>query len=277
MSLSQNSPRSDSPDAIETVRIAGVDFHVLSEEQCVERVFSELRRGHGGWIVTANLDHLRRSQSGSDYARLIRQADLVVADGMPIVWAAALQGTPLPERVAGSDLVSSLARQAARDGRSLFLLGGDPGMAESAGRILTRANPGLRLAGCFCPTPGFENRPADSEAIERMLLERRPDIVYVALGSPKQEILIERCRRLIPSAWWIGVGISFSYLAGELKRPPTWLQRLGGEWILRLVQEPRRMSKRYLVQGIPFALSLLGRSALHRVTGGEPQSRGRPD
>jgi N-acetylglucosaminyldiphosphoundecaprenol N-acetyl-beta-D-mannosaminyltransferase len=260
--------------AIETVEIAGVAFHALSEAECVSHVFSELRRGQGGWIVTANLDHLRRCQGGSDYASLIRKADLVVADGMPIVWASILQGTPLPERVAGSDLVSSLARQAAVDGRSLFLMGGDPGTAEDAGRILMAVNAGLRLAGCFSPPHGFEKRAADQKEIERHLRESKPDIVYVALGSPKQELLIERYRSLLPSAWWIGVGISFSYLAGRLKRPPVWLRRVGGEWVLRLLQEPGRMSQRYLVQGIPFALALLGRAALSRVVGPRSGSAG---
>ncbi len=250
-----------------TVTIAGVAFHALSEADCVSHVFSELGNEHGGWIVTANLDHLRRCQGASDYAVLIGKADLVVADGMPIVWASSLQGTPLPERVAGSDLVSSLARQAAIDHRSLFLLGGDPGTAEAAGKVLTERNPGLRLAGCFSPPHGFEKCAADQQEIERRLRDSRPDIIYVALGSPKQELLIERYRSLLPGAWWIGVGISFSYLAGRLKRPPMWLRRTGGEWVLRLMQEPRRMSRRYLIEGIPFAVLLLGRAALRRVTG----------
>ena len=217
--------------------------------------------------MTANLDHLRRSQGRSSYASLVRRADLVLADGMPIVWAAALKGTPLPERVAGSDLVSSLAERAAIDGHSLFLLGGDPGTAEAAGNVLTQNNPELRIAGCLSPAHGFENRAEDADEIERRLLAANPDIIYVALGSPKQEILIDHYRILLPSAWWIGVGISFSYLAGKVKRPPVWLQRSGGEWIHRLLQEPRRMSNRYLVQGIPFAVWLLGGALLERMTG----------
>lgn len=251
----------------ETVRVGGIDFHALSEAECVMHVIGEIQRKRGGWVVTANLDHVRRAQGEGSYASLIRQADLLVADGMPIIWAAALQGTPLPERVAGSNLVSSLSRSAAIKGQSVFLLGGDPGTAEAAGEILTRINPGLRLAGCYCPMPGFEKRTGDLEAIRKNLLAAQPDIVYVALGSPKQELLIERFRKLLPSAWWIGVGISFSFLAGDLKRAPIWLQRIGGEWIFRLIQEPGRMSKRYLVQGIPFALALLGKAAFYRLTG----------
>ncbi len=253
--------------AIDAVQIAGVTFHAVSEAECVSLVFLELGNGQGGWIVTANLDHLRRCQGGSDYAELISKADLVVADGMPIVWASSLQGTPLPGRVAGSDLVSSLARQAMIDDRSLFLLGGDPGTAEAAGEVLTERNPGLRLAGCFSPRHGFEKRAADQQEIERRLRDSQPDIVYVALGSPKQEFLIERYRSLLPGAWWIGVGISFSYLADRLKRPPMWLRRTGGEWVMRLVQEPRRMSRRYLMEGVPFAILLLGKSVLSRITG----------
>jgi N-acetylglucosaminyldiphosphoundecaprenol N-acetyl-beta-D-mannosaminyltransferase len=249
------------------VRVGGVDFHALSEAECVMYIIGEIQSGRGGWVVTANLDHVRRSQGESSYASLMRKADLVVADGMPIIWAAALQGTRLPGRVAGSNLVSSLARSAAIKSQSVFLLGGDPGTAETAGEVLIQENPGLRIAGCHCPMPGFEKRPGDMETIRQKLTAARPDIVYVALGSPKQELLIERYRRLLPSTWWIGVGISFSFLAGDLRRAPIWLQRIGGEWILRLIQEPGRMSKRYLVHGIPFALSLLGKAAFRRVTG----------
>lgn len=254
--------------AVATVEIAGIHFHAVTESQCVTHVMQQLGRGCGGWIVTANLDHLRRLQNGSHYARVIRDADLVVADGMPIIWAAAIQGTPLPERVAGSDLVSSLAEGASSHGRSVFLLGGDPGVAEAAARVLMQRNGGLRIAGWHYPQAGFEQVPEEVELMRRKLANTRPDIVYVALGSPKQEMLIERSRDLLPAAWWIGVGISFSYLAGTVRQPPQWLRRVGGEWVLRLMQEPRRMAVRYLVRGIPFALWLFGQSIWRRLTGG---------
>lgn len=263
----------DAMTGVDIVEVASVRFHAATETQCVANVMQQLERGRGGWIVTANLDHLRRLRPGNPYVRVISEADFIVADGMPILWAAAIQGTPLPERVAGSDLVSSLAQGACRHGRSLFLLGGDPGVAEAACRVLVKRNPGLRIVGWHYPAPGFQHRPEEIELIRRKLSSARPDIVYVALGSPKQERFIASNRALLPAAWWIGVGISFSYLAGALRQPPPWLRRIGGEWILRLIQEPRRMAVRYLVRGMPFAVWLFGRSVWLRLTGGAGRLR----
>ena len=184
---------------------------------------------------------------------------------MPLIWASRLQGTPLPERVAGSDLVPGLSAAAAERGRCVYLLGGSPGTAEAAAAVLLRRTPDLRIAGSACPPMGFEHdERALGEVIEN-LVSARPDIVYVALGSPKQELLIDRARSLLPATWWMGVGISFSYLCGHVHRAPRWMQAIGLEWLHRLTQEPGRLAKRYLLQGIPFAVALLGEAMTHRV------------
>ncbi len=126
--------------------------------------------------------------------------------------------------------------------------------------------PGLRIAGTFFPEFGFENDPAQLDAIHHLLQASKPDMVYVALGSPKQEKLIDRLRMDFPNMWWMGIGISLSFISGEVQRAPLWVQRLGLEWIHRLSQEPRRLAKRYLVDGIPFAIQLLAGSALRRLS-----------
>jgi N-acetylglucosaminyldiphosphoundecaprenol N-acetyl-beta-D-mannosaminyltransferase len=255
-------PRSALPAA--TVSLLGHRFHALTEAQTLTTIIDALSRGEGGWVVTANLDHLRRLRSDPDYAALCRQSSLVVADGMPLIWAAALQGTPLPERVAGSSMIDTLSAKAGEAGRSIFLLGGAPGTAETAARILQQRYAGLHVAGMHCPPPGFEQDPSEWQAITDKLQQARPDIVFVALGSPKQERLIERMRPMLPETWWLGVGVSFSFVAGHVHRAPPWMQRLGLEWVHRLAQEPRRLARRYLVEGVPFAVELLVRSALSR-------------
>jgi N-acetylglucosaminyldiphosphoundecaprenol N-acetyl-beta-D-mannosaminyltransferase len=184
---------------------------------------------------------------------------------MPLIWASRLQGTPLPARVAGSDLIWSLTERAAREGCSVFLLGGNPGAAEAAAAEFTRRFPALRVAGHYCPPVGFENDPVQAAAIDAMLAAARPDIVYVGLGAPKQERLITRLRPLLPAAWFLGIGISFSFVTGEVRRAPRWMQVAGLEWAHRLVQEPRRLAKRYLVHGLPFAAKLLAVSAWRGV------------
>jgi len=242
-----------------TVRLHGVAVHAITERQCVNYIMDQLVMDQGGWVVTPNLDHLRRLVRDESFAGLCADATLMVADGMPLVWASWLQGTPLPQRVAGSSLISTLTAAAAQHGKLIFLLGGDAGTADQAAEVLRRRYPGLQVAGTYYPPMGFESDPEAMADLAETLRRARPDIVFVALGSPKQEQLITRLRREVPefaSTWWLGVGISFSFLCGRVERAPRWLQVMGLEWLHRLVQEPKRLAKRYLVQGIPFAVVL---------------------
>ena len=154
------------------------------------------------------------------------------------------------------------ATKSAKRGLSVFLLGGSPGAAEGAAAVLGERYPSLTVAGTYCPPHGFEQDEAELKRIERAVVEANPAIVFVGLGSPKQERLIERLRERLPGAWWLGVGVSFSFLCGQVRRAPRWMQVIGLEWVHRLAQEPRRLARRYLVEGLPFAAWLLGRSAL---------------
>lgn len=260
------------PTRFPIVRLAGVPLHAVTSRRSVAHVMSELDAGRGGWVVTPNLDYLRRLVRDRTFRELCRDADLAVADGMPLVWASRLQGTPLPERVAGSDLISSFASAAAHDGRSIFLLGGNPGAADDAARVLQQRNPGLTIAGTHCPPMGFESQPEQIEALTDALRQAQPDLIFVGLGSPKTELWINRLRTVAPDAWWIGVGISFSFLSGEVSRAPRWMQASGLEWCHRLAQEPRRLVRRYLVDGLPFAAQLMAGSARARLFGGAARS-----
>lgn len=251
------------------LQLHGVTFDAITEQACIGRVISTLAAERGGWIITSNLDHLYRAQYDAEFRAMLDEADLVVADGMPLIWASRLQGEPLPERVAGSTMVSSLAQAAAAHGRSIFLLGGEPGVAEEAAAKLTTRYPALRIAGQFCPPMGFETDEKQMRQLRDALQAAQPDIVYVALGSPKQERLIRQLRAEFPDTWWIGVGISLSFLAGRVRRAPRWVQKLGLEWVHRLAQEPRRLARRYLVDGLPFACRLFAVAALRRLRPGE--------
>jgi N-acetylglucosaminyldiphosphoundecaprenol N-acetyl-beta-D-mannosaminyltransferase len=251
-------------EPFDTVELCGVRLHKVTQAGCVAQVMEALAAGRGGWVVTPNLDHLRRLQSDAEFRALYAQADLRVADGMPLVWASALRGERLPERVAGSDLIFSLSEAAAGAGRSVFLLGGDAGTAEGAAAELRRRNPQLRVAGTHYPPPGFEADPAAVAAMRAAVVQAAPDVVFVALGSPRQERLIAELRGELPRAWWLGVGISFSFAAGAVRRAPPWVRRSGLEWVHRLAQEPRRLARRYLVDGLPFAARLLVSSAWAR-------------
>lgn len=247
------------------VEIAGVELHAITEQETIDHVFAELDDGRGGTVVTPNLDHLHRCGRDLQFHALVSEADLAVPDGMPLIWASRLQGTPLPERVAGSNLITSLNGAAAARGRSVYLLGGSPGAAEGAACVLQERFPGIRIVGIHVPPMGFERSKKLCGDIEQALVAARPDIVWVALGAPKQERAIARLRPLLPATWWLGVGNSFSFLAGQVERAPPWMQRSGLEWVHRLVQEPGKLWRRYIVVGVPFGMRLLAGSVVKGV------------
>jgi N-acetylglucosaminyldiphosphoundecaprenol N-acetyl-beta-D-mannosaminyltransferase len=247
------------------VELNGVELHAVTEAQVIDHILHEVSEGRGGVVVTPNLDHMRRYAQDLTFGALIAEADLVVADGMPLIWASRLQGTPLPERIPGSNLISTLSSAAGKQNRSIFLLGGDLGTADGAATALRSRFPWVKIAGTHFPPFGFEQDAQQWSTIIQTLSDTKPDIVYVALGSPKQEKLIDKLREVLPGAWWIGVGNSFSFLAGHVKRAPVWMQRTGLEWVHRLFQEPRRLFRRYLIVGIPFASLLLIRATLHGI------------
>ncbi len=249
---------------LDQITLRGVHLHAVTEAQCVDYLISELDHQRGGWVITPNLDHMRRAGSDPEFKQMLDEADVVVADGTPLIWASKLQGTPLPERVAGSALVWSLAEAAAIHNRSLYLLGGDPGAADKAAEVLKNRYPDLKIAGTDCPPMGFDQDPDAMQQVVQKVLDTRPDIVYVGLGSPKQERLIRQVRVKLPHVWWLGVGISLSFIAGDVKRAPRWVQRIGLEWLHRLFQEPGRLAKRYLVHGLPFAARLLLGAVINR-------------
>jgi N-acetylglucosaminyldiphosphoundecaprenol N-acetyl-beta-D-mannosaminyltransferase len=245
-----------------TIPILGIPVHSTTLEQAAEHVVRSSVGGTGGWVITPNLDILRRTARDPSFRELYDQSTLRLADGMPLVWASRLRRTPLPERVAGSDLIFRLVAKAAEQGASIFLLGGNPGAAEKTAEILTAKHPALKIAGIACPEFGFEKDPAKLDALTQSLIAARPNIVLVALGSPKQEHLILHLRTKLPAAWFLGIGITFSFVAGEVQRAPVWMRRVGLEWSHRLLQEPRRLAKRYLIDGLPFAAYLFAKSAL---------------
>lgn len=255
------------------MRLMGAPMGVVTEAHAVHAIIAAAEAGEGHWTITANLDHLRRYHRHPAEQSLIDEADLVVADGMPLIWASRLAGEPLPERVSGSRMVWSICEIAAVQGQSVFLLGGDPGVAERAASIFQARYPGLEIAGTACPRLGFENDPHELERIRREVTAAAPRIVFVALGFPKQDLLIRALRGSVPHASFLGVGISLSYVTGDVPRAPDWICELGLEWAYRLSREPTpRLARRYLVDGMPFGVRLMASAARHRARRGRPNA-----
>jgi N-acetylglucosaminyldiphosphoundecaprenol N-acetyl-beta-D-mannosaminyltransferase len=248
------------------MRLMGAPMDVVTEAHAVQAIVdaAEARRGH--WTITANLDHLRRYHCEPVAKELLDEADLVVADGMPLIWASRVAGEPLPERVSGSTMVWSICEAARARRQSVFLLGGDPGVAERAADVFRDRYPGLDIAGTACPPIGFEHDQQQLERLHRRVIEATPQIVFVALGFTKQDLLIRALRRSLPHASFLGVGISLSYATGAVSRAPDWICNLGLEWAYRLSQEPTRiLTRRYIVDGLPFAPRLMLSAAWHRL------------
>ena len=247
------------------VRIAGIELDRLDEAGAVEHIMRAAALGQGGWVATPNVDICRSAGKDPALRGLVARASLAVPDGMPLLWAARLRGTPLPERVTGASLIFSVSAAAARNARSIYLLGGEPGVPDRAGAKLTQRFRGLVIAGTDAPPVGFDATEEGVETVRARLLAAAPDIVFVGLGFPKQERLIVRLAPSLPAAWFVACGAAIPFAAGAVPRAPLWMQKTGMEWAFRLLTEPRRLFRRYLVDDLPFATALLVAAAAERL------------
>ncbi|GAA2524416.1 WecB/TagA/CpsF family glycosyltransferase [Pilimelia columellifera] len=244
------------------VSVGDVPLHRYTEDQVVAAVREALGRDEGGWIVTPNVDILRQARRHPAARQHLDDATVVVADGMPLVWASRIAGTPLPERVCGANLIWSLTAALATDGRSVYLLGGSPDADGPSGAVraaerLRAAHPGLRIAGAHSPGYGFDQRPDELSATLDAVVGARPDLVLVGLGFPRQEAIIAMLRPRLPGTWFLGCGAAINFVAGDRSRAPRWMQRAGLEWAHRLTSEPGRLASRYLRHDLPYVCRLL--------------------
>ena len=216
--------------------ILGVAFDALTLDEAEERADALLRARRGGYIVTANPEIVLHSREDAAYAAAVNGADLVLADGVGDLYAARILGTPLPERVAGSDLTPRLLSRLAERGGSVFLYGARPGVAERAGEALRSACPGLRIAGT---ENGYIS---DETALFTALDKEQPDLLLLGLGVPRQELWMAQNRQRT-NAVMIGVGGLLDVFAGDIPRAPEAWQKLGLEWLYRLLREPKRIKR----------------------------------
>ena len=236
--------------------ISGVPIDDVTMPEALDRIeqFITIGRATGKThqIATVNADFVIKAQNDPELRRILQESDMATADGMPLVWGARRLGVPLKGRVTGADLVPALAARAAEKKFSLFLLGAAPGIAASAAKIMQERNPGLIIAGVLAPPMKslFEMDPAVLETIRAA----KPDVLLVAFGNPKQEKWINMHARDLRVPVMIGIGATLDFIAGIVKRAPPWMQKSGMEWLFRLLQEPRRMWKRYMIDMTGFAV-----------------------
>jgi N-acetylglucosaminyldiphosphoundecaprenol N-acetyl-beta-D-mannosaminyltransferase len=193
-----------------------------------------------------------QAQKDQEFFRILNRAQLSVPDGMWVVYASRFLGTPLKENVKGRILVIHLCRQASELGHSVFLLGGEPGVAAQAAEVLKNQFPDLKVAGTLAPPFGFDQKQSENDTVIEKLRQAKPDILFVGLGAPKQDKWIANnlAKTGIPVA--LGIGCTFDVISGKVKEAPRWMTEVGLEWLFRLTREPGRLWVRYLIRDPQF-------------------------
>jgi N-acetylglucosaminyldiphosphoundecaprenol N-acetyl-beta-D-mannosaminyltransferase len=266
---SQAGGDADAPKARQgrrTVELLGIMIDSVTRDEAFAIIDERIAGRVPGFVVTPNVDHVCRCHEDDRFRAAYGNSFLVLPDGVPVMWASRLLGTPLREKISGSDLVVWLSAHAAACGHSLFLFGAAEGVAAQAAAVLQQRNPGLTIAGTYSPPLGFHTDPkANAEAVRR-IRESQADVCMLALGSPKQEIWMNEHCEACSVPVMIGVGAGLDFVAGKSKRAPRWAQRTGLEWAWRLCHEPRRLWRRYLVDDMLF-FRLLWRELWRRKRG----------
>jgi len=241
-------------DRINRLALLGIPVDNVNMEEMLEGVIDMTEQFQSDQknrlIATANVDFLvnahKKKGANGKLLSILRNADMVTADGMPLIWLSKLIGSPLKERVTGSDMVPALAGSAAENGKSIYLLGGKKGSAKETAEILKRENLGLKIAGINAPMINLDDVQENKNIIARINISN-PDILLIALGNPKQELWFERYCQYLRVPVSIGVGGTFEFISGITSRAPVWAQKSGLEWVYRITQDPKRLIKRYAV------------------------------
>jgi N-acetylglucosaminyldiphosphoundecaprenol N-acetyl-beta-D-mannosaminyltransferase len=235
-----------------SLSILGVRIHAVTVAEALEWIEAALAARAPRQICTGNPEFLMAAQRDREFFDVLNRADLVVPDGVGLLFAARWLGRRLPERVAGSDLIYRIAERAAQRGWRIYFLGAAEGVAARAAEKLRGMYPGLKVAGTFVGSPG----PEEEEAIVARVRAAQPDILLAAYGAPQQDKWIARNKERLGVPVSIGVGGAFDFVAGEARRAPMWIQRWGLEWLHRLWRQPRR-ARRIFTAVVLFPLAVL--------------------
>ncbi|MCH9021209.1 MAG: WecB/TagA/CpsF family glycosyltransferase [Planctomycetes bacterium] len=233
-----------------TVPILGVEIAAISMDQ-VLNICEDVIQTHGSLqIGVINVAKIVNCQNDSDLRRSLDEADIILPDGLPIVWLSKWLGTPLHERIPGIDLMVRLLERASRRNCRIYFLGARQEVLEKVIAFVRKEYPGVRIAGY---RNGYFNESQEKEIVEK-IADSSADILFVGMSSPKKEVFLRKWQHAINVPVQHGVGGSFDVLAGQTKRAPLWMQKCALEWFYRLIQEPRRMWKRYLVTNSKFTV-----------------------
>lgn len=225
-----------------------VDNVTMSE--AVQKIEQLILSKKPSYVVTPNVDHIVKLETDMEFKEVYKEADLILTDGMPLIWISKIKKTPIKEKVSGSDLFPEVCKLAAEKGYKVFLLGAAEGVAAKAAENLKHRYSGLNIVGTYSPSYGFEKNKDEIKRIVEMINEVKPDILAVGLGAPKQEKFLYNFRKKLNVPVSLAIGASIDFEAGNVERAPKWMQKSGLEWSYRLIKEPKRMFKRYLIDDL---------------------------
>jgi len=226
--------------------VEGLKISDLSLMETAAQICEVAGSGASQNVFTLNLDHVVKLRKDPAFRIAYGRADLITADGFPIVIACRLQGKRV-RRVTGSDLIAPISAEAARSGKSIYLFGSNLQVLIKASRILRERNAGLAIAGMFAPPQGFDPTSETARHCIEAIGSSGADLCFVALGAPKQELFADRGKTLLAGVSFVCIGAGLDFIAGTQARAPQWMQRCGLEWIWRAAGDPQRLLYRYLL------------------------------
>ena len=219
----------------------------LTMQEALKEIDELIKKNKNAYVVTPNVDHIIQLERGGELVEVYKNADLILCDGKPLIWISKWYGTPIKEKISGSDLFPRLCAMAAKRGYKMFFLGAAEGVAAKAAEKLEKKYPGLQVIGTYSPPYGFEKDKEELDKIKEIIRDAQPHILIVGLGCPKQELFILHNKDELEVPISLGLGASLDFEAGNIKRAPKWMADHGLEWIYRIFQDPKRLAKRYLV------------------------------
>jgi len=258
------------PSPRRRVRVGGVDIDDLTLAEALDVISELVDAGQGGTVFTPNVDHIVRVEDDARLSTAYASVSVSLVDGAPVRWASGLLGAPLREKVSGSDLILPLMKRSAERRFRVYLLGGEPGVADRAAERLRAATPGLHIVATDSSRIEIGRGPPAHDEVIARVNAARAQLVLVALGCPKQEIFIHEVAPAVRPAVLLGVGAALDFWAGTATRAPAWMSAAGAEWLYRLAHEPRRLWRRYLVRDPRFLLIVLRELLRRRASSAGP-------
>lgn len=219
----------------------------ITMDETVQNIEQMIQKGQKTYVTPINVDVVMKMEKDEKLKEIIDNADIVLADGKPLIWISKLKNNPIKEKVSGSDLVPQLCELSNRKGYTIFILGGKEGIAEIAKKNLEKEYSNIKILGTYAPPFGFENDPKEIEKINEMISLSKPDLLFACFGCPKQEKWVYDNYKKYDAKVSICAGATVDFLAGNVKRAPKWMSNVGLEWFYRFLQEPKRLFKRYFI------------------------------